>query len=274
MKKIINVICLILILQLNSTAIAQTMSGSEFAKEIDENYSKLLSENIKERDQAVFFFSKLKKEELSKRVVDALGELFQKEIKQTKGVYKIKKGAITGSSDEIASFNGENYGIYFGRLCEIVGKSGDRKMLPLLVAHCLESKVLTNFGDDAVELVINHMSISDNPIGKMNALFVLDEMLKPKKEGYVASGEMRNKIKKALIQATLDKDRHVKSLSVKALGNSEDDDVIPILEKIAKEDPDHFFDKDISTGRKKAIYPVREEAEKALKKFKEKKLVK
>jgi hypothetical protein len=43
------------------------------------------------------------------------------------------------------------------------------------------------------------------------------------------------------------------------------------LEKIVQGDPEHFEKKDRITGGMKTRYPVREEAEKALKKIREKK---
>ncbi len=108
----------------------------------------------------------------------------------------------------------------------------------------------------------------------MNAISVLDEMMKPKQEGYVASGGVRSKIKKALIQAISKKNQYVRQGSVRALGNSEDADVIPILEKIAKSDREHFEKKDRTTGKMTTRYPVREEAEKALSKLKQKEVKK
>ena len=287
----IAIACFVVIVQLSSKTEAQTQADVKVTQnELDAYkedyrdtdllkkkgemyYQNILSPDFDRRDHALYFFNHFKKEEINKKTMNAFIDLFKSEIKQSKifADFVGKGGTIDKLPKDITYLNSEDYGLYHDYLCRIVGKSGDRNILQALVERCPMPEVLVNFGDDAVEPVITALKSTENPSGKMNALFVLDEMLKPKKEGYVASGEMRNKIKKALIQATLDKDRHVKSVSVKALGNSEDDDVIPILESITKNDPDHFFDKDISTGRKITRYPVREEAEEALKKIKEKK---
>jgi CII-binding regulator of phage lambda lysogenization HflD len=288
----IAIACFVVLVQLSGKTEGQTQIGVKVTQnELDaykENYhdtdllkkkgeiyyQNILSPDFDKRNHALYFFDHFKKEEINEKTMNAFIDLFKSEVKRSKKFADFvgKGGTVDKLPNDIAYLNNEDYGLYHDYLCRIVGKSGDRTMLQALVERCPMPEVLVNFGDDAVEPVITALKSTENPSGKMNALFVLDEMLKPKKDGYVASGEMRNKIKKALTHANLDKDRLLKSVSVKALGNSVVDDVIPILEGITKNDPDHFFDKDISTGRKITRYPVREEAEKALKKLKEKKL--
>jgi uncharacterized protein YfcZ (UPF0381/DUF406 family) len=56
---------------------------------------------------------------------------------------------------------------------------------------------------------------------------------------------------------------------VKALAASEDDDVIPVLEKIAKQDK-HVIRRKDKDGKVSEYYSVRELAEKELKKLREK----
>ncbi len=230
-------------------------------------YQKISSPDLAERQNALFFFSHFKKEDLNEKIMDAIIDLFKKEMGQNKGPYKVKKRIKTDTSNDIAD-SGEGYGIYQGYLCELAGKTGNKDLLPLLVEHCMDPKVIINFGDASIGLVIDKLSKTNNSMAKTNAIRVLGEMLKPKQDDYVAKGEIRGTIKKVLIQATSDDDHYVRSASVKALGASEDEDMIPLLEKIAQNDSAHFEKKVSATGEVRTIYPVREEAEKALKKIK------
>ena len=126
---------------------------------------------------------------------------------------------------------------------------------------------MTNFGDDAVEPVIDALKKQRNPGGRMTIMQILGEMLKPKETGYVATGETRSKIKDILIQATKDSDPYVRSSALKALGQSEEKDIIPILEDLAKNDPYCFEDKDPS-GKQVTRCPVRSDAQKAIEQIK------
>lgn len=284
MKKIIiNIICLILFSNLTSIiAVAQTISNLDFEKKIEENYQKLHSSDFMKRYDALHFFSNLKKEKLPEKVFKTVADLLKTEIEGIKKVNEFfaKGGVAENLPKDIDYINSEAYGMYSGYLCEIAGKSRNKSLLPLLVEYCMEPKVLINFGDAAVEPVIDKLLKTDNPMRKTNAIRVLAEMLKPKKEGYVAKGEARNRIKEVLIQATSDKDRHVRSVAVRALGDSGDKDVIPVLEEIAKSDPfsvekkDPFTGKTITdpaTGKTITLYPMREEAQKAIQRIKEQK---
>jgi HEAT repeat protein len=284
--------CFFVIMQLNIKADAQTMVDSKVTQNKhdahNENYhdsdilkkrgeiyyQKLISRDFKDRDHAIYFFSHFKIAEVNEKTVNAIIELFKAEIEQSKifADFVGKGGTADNLPKDIAYLNSEAYGMYHVYLCRLVGQSTDKNLLPLLIKYCPMPEVLVNYGDDVVEPFVKALKSADNPSEKMNAIFVLAEMLKPKKEGYVASGETRNKIKQALMQAISDKDRLVKSVAVKALGDSDDNDVIPILENIAKNDSDHFEKKDLATGELKTRYPVREEAEKALKKIREKKI--
>jgi len=267
----IGIACLIFILQSNCIAKAQEVSNTDFKKEIDDNYQKLLSVDFKERDRAVFFLNSLKKEELNEKIYKVAVDLLKMETERRKEVYEFarKGGVAENLPKDIVYANSERFGMYYVYLCELTGKSGDKRLLPLLVEHCLGRKVLLYFGDAAVEAVIEVLKTSDIRARKRSAIFVLAEMLKPKKEGYVASGEVKNKIKKVLIQATSENDRHIRQVSVRALGESGDKDVIPILEKIAKSDPFLVRKKDAKGNVLKEYYLIRKEARKALKKIRE-----
>jgi hypothetical protein len=270
------------IIQSSTLAQAQTKVDPELEKKIEENYLKLQSADFNERYWASYFFSQLKKEELPQKVMDKAIDLFMKEIERIKVFSELlkKPGRIEDNiPKELLEINrSEMHAQYFGYLCKIVGKSGDLRVLPLLVDYHLDSSVLIDFGELAVEPVINVLKTSNNDTRKMGAISVLKDFLKDKEEGYVASGEMREKIKKVLIDAVSDKDMWTRSAVVLALGDSGDRDFIPILEKVAESDPYQVErkpipgrDKDVPPGKKVIAYPVREDAKEALEKLKGKK---
>ncbi len=284
MKKIlltIGIICFISILPSSPLTQEQVKVGLELEKKIEENYMKLQSADFKERDSAVSFFGQLKKEELSQKVMNRAIELFMNEIELKKKFdeFAEKPGMIEEKvPKELLYINREAYGMYFLYLSRIVGKSGDLRILPLLVDYCFDPEAIINFGELAVEPVINVLKTSDNDTRKMSAIRALRDFLKDKEEGYVASGEAREKIKKALIDAVSDKEWNVRVSAVKALGESGDKDFIPVLEKVAENDsykverdPIPGVDKDVPQRQKVTVYPVRNAAKKALEKLREKK---
>lgn len=284
MKKIllaVSIICFISILPSSKFIEGQTKVDPELEKKIEENYLKLQSADFRERYGAVHFFSQLKKEELPQKVMDRAIEMFMKEVERIKIFNELikKPGRIEEKMPkELLEINSESYQQYYGYLCKIVGKSGDLRVLPLLVNYCLDPDIIINFGDLAVEPVINVLKTADYPTRRASAILVLGDFLKNKEEGYVASGEAREKIKKALIDAVSDKEWFVRSVVLKAFGESGDRDFIPILEKVAQNDPYQIerkpipgVDKDVPPGKKVIAYPIREDAKEALEKLRGKK---
>ncbi len=266
----IFIIFSILIIPLINIAVAQMQDNLSSRDKIEENYKRLNSKDFTERREGAYFFSKLKKGEIPEKIFKSAAELFKDELGREKIKEDFfKRGGIADNlPTDIAYLNSEAYIMYQGYLCEIMGKSGDDSLLPLLVQHCLEPKVFINFGDAATEEVLNVLEMSDNAIRKVSAIHVLGEMLKPKKTGYLAKGETRNKIKTLLMQSTKDGDRYVRSASVQALGESQDKDVIPIIDDVAKKDPYFYEKKDESTGKIDKVYPVRIKAKEVLEKLK------
>jgi len=271
---IVNILLSILILTqpIKGLTLAQTADRSSLKSQIEDNYIRLKSEDFEKRYKAVYFFSKLKKEEIPEEIFKAIIDLFKKEVdrEKIKEEFFRRGGVAENLPKDIAYINSEEYGMYHGYLCNLVGKTGDKNLLPLLVEYCLRKEVLINFGDLGVDSVINVLKTSNNPDRKVSAIRVLGEMLKPKETGYVASAETRNRIEEALIQTTKDSDRYIRSAAVSALGDSGNKSVIPILEDIAKNDPYHFERKDKTSEKVETIYPVRERAEEALQKLKAK----
>jgi len=273
----IGIVCFVSLMSSSTLAQEPTKVGPELEKNIEEYYLKLQSEDFNERYWAVHFFNQLKKEELSQKVIGSAIELFMKEIERKKTFNKFAAGPGMIEEKvpkELLYINSEEYGMYFLNLSRIVGKSGDLRILPLLIDYCFDPDSIMNFSDGAVEPVINVLKTADNPGRRASAILVLKDFLKNKEEGYVARGEAREKIKKAMIDAVSDNDWNVRGVVVKALGESGDKDFIPVLEKVAESDPYKIergpipeVDKDVPPGKKVIRYPIRNDAKKALEKL-------
>jgi hypothetical protein len=276
----IGIVCFLSLMSSSTLAQEPTKVGPELEKKIEENCLKLQSEDFNERYWAVHFFSQLKKEELSQKVMDRAIELFMKEIERKKifNKFATRPGMIEEKvPKELLYINSEEYGMYFLNLSRIVAKSGDLRILPLLIDYCFDPNSIINFGDLAVEPVINVLKTADNESRKINAIFTLKDFLKDKEEGYVARGEAREKIKKAMIDAVSDKEWQIRVSAVFAIGDTGEKDFIPVLENVAESDPHkgernaiEGVDKDVPPGKKVTVYPVRNAAKKALEKLRRK----
>ena len=276
----IGIVCFLSLMSSSTLAQEPTKVGPELEKKIEENCLKLQSEDFNERYWAVHFFSQLKKEELSQKVMDRAIELFMKEIERKKifNKFATRPGMIEEKvPKELLYINSEEYGMYFLNLSRIVAKSGDLRILPLLIDYCFDPNSIINFGDLAVEPVINVLKTADNESRKINAIFTLKNFLKDKEEGYVARGEAREKIKKAMIDAVSDKEWQIRVSAVFAIGDTGEKDFIPVLENVAESDPHkgernaiEGVDKDVPPGKKVTVYPVRNAAKKALEKLRRK----
>src|SRR3990172_5113778 len=176
-------ICCIFIMQLSATTEALNIGDSSSTqREIDAYkeryldpdildkkgeayYKKLLSSDFKDRDHAVFFFNHFNKEKLSEKIFISATNLLLEEIEREKIVEDLfRKGCLADLPTNLSYITSENYGMYHFHLCELVGKSGVKTLLPALVKYCPIPKVLINFGDAAVDPVINTLLISTNPI--------------------------------------------------------------------------------------------------------------
>ena len=260
---------------------AQVKIDSEQEKKIEEYYSKLRSPNLMVRYWAAKYFSQLNADEISQRAIDEVLDLFMRETERDKKFYELarKPGRIEDKiPKELFYLNSEEFAQYYGYLAKTLGKSRDERALPLLVENYPDPRVIINFGDLAVDPVICAIRPSDNESRRLNLVRILPYMLEEKKEAYVARGVYRSKIKQKLIECAIsDNSSAVRTSAVKGLGNSGDQDLIPVLEKIAMGDPYHVetkavasIDKDVAPGQPVSRYPVRLAAQDALKRLREK----
>lgn len=245
---------------------------SQTDSEMEMNYKRLLSPNFEHRVDAVDYFYGLKKDIFDKKYREALIDLFKSEEGRKQKVMNFFNTGGTADKlpKDIAYVNSRPYGLYYLYLCRLVSKFGDKSLLNLVLNSCADPESISNFGKDAIEPIVMTLNTSKDTQGKASRIYMLGEMLKPKEKGYVASGETRKKIKELLIQFVKDTDQYVRSASVQALGESQDKDVIPIIDNVAKNDPYFFESKDKTTGKIEQVYPVRKKAKEVLEELKAK----
>jgi hypothetical protein len=207
--------------------------------EMEMYYKKLSSEKFEARNEAVNYFYELINEESDEKYMQALIDLFKREVEQIKKFkdFLQKGGTADTLPKEIAYRNSREIGLYQLYLCRLVSKSGDKTLLNVVLTNCGDPESISSFGEDAVEPVINALRKPGNPGGRITGIQVLGEILRLKEAGYIASGETRNRIKE-------------------------------VLENIANNDPYFWENKDKNTGKIERVYPVRMTAKEVLEKLK------
>jgi len=237
---------------------------------------KILSPNVRERMVAASYLRFVSANQIGASLMNGIIDLLMKEEDRLNKIRK-EKGLSEGTIIGEDPTSGEDGAVYFLDLCEIVGKSGNLKMLPLLIRYATRGKALVGYGEEAVEYFFEGIRKSANKPHYLGYfLSVLGYWLENKKEGYNAQEPIRDQIKAELIKHALsDKEYVVRFSAVMALRKASDDDLIPVLEKIAADDPWHFeeglkspTDKNPAPGKKALRYPLREIAQNELAKRK------
>lgn len=269
------IFCMILIF--SGKAVAQEVISSD---EIQKYLAKLESLNFSERAEAVnFFYYYYMSREIDPEVLKKLVDTFLYETRNRKNfishVLSPKKNKES-LPKELLYMNNDEWGIYIDLLTKMVRRSKDPRLLPVLVESWLDPEALGNYGDLAVEAIINKIKSNPDDRGITGYVLVLKAFINNEITSYQAWGEVREKIKKTLMEvSTSDKHWHIRQIAVEALGESGDADVIPFLEKVASSDElaqeieVPSADKS-APPQKKIRYPVREEAQRQLEKLKKK----
>ena len=253
----------------------QQISGKDGNKEIiiENIFRQLNSESMEERYYALIKINmNIDKIQLTERLIQAILHLAKKEV-------ETEESTTAGELGE--EYNGE--------LTEALGNTGDPRAIPYLFklgSGTSLARSLAKIGEPAILPLIERLH--DKIAGyRSSAAYALGELIKENK----LSLEVRDTIKKELInELKRDRNRHpdrsikwygIRSLekaqireaivrALRYIAEAGDEDVIPIIEEIAKNDPYYIKKKDRKTGKMRSIYPVRREAEKALKKIKQK----
>ena len=253
-------------------------------KERNESVLKRLGDvSMEERNLALFEINEnIKNYPLTDEIIETILNLAEKE---QKGKEYTMRGEL-----------GEEY---LSQLIIALGNTKNPRAIPYLIEYLGSgtsvAHSLHRIGEPAIDPLIK--KLHDEMIGnRSSASYALGLFLKPDEDGYLAKVEVREKIKWSLIKELGDSRNkqpeksiewykfraeeraEVRTNIVRALGylaGSGDTDVIPLIESAAEGDP-YFLDmskkKDYRGPEKK--YSVREEAQKVLKKIKEKKGIK
>jgi HEAT repeat protein len=159
---------------------------------------------------------------------------------------------------------GEGYGEYYGDLIGAVTSLKDMSSLSALLDSITTGNMVTStlaeLGAAALDPVIEKLN-SDNLHVRQAATIVLTQMLELQKVSDPAS---RAKIKRAFIKAASDEDPYVRMSALDGFAALGDKDVIPIVEKLAIEDPYEAS----AHGGEKGYYLVRKRAEEVLQRLK------
>ncbi|OGP23526.1 MAG: hypothetical protein A2038_08090 [Deltaproteobacteria bacterium GWA2_57_13] len=169
---------------------------------------------------------------------------------------------------------GEESGEYYADLIAAVSSLKDIRSLDALLGAIRTGTMVTDalaeFGLAAVDPVIQKLN---NREERLPAVITLGQMLEPRNYPKVSDPASREKIKKALINATSDQSDSVRLLAIEGLAKLGDADVIPFIENAAINDP--YDQSEFIRGLggkpdKKNFYPVRERAKELLEKLKKK----
>ena len=257
---------------------AEISSGQEnlSAEDLQQYLIKLESPDFPARAEAInFLCSYYKEREIPGFVFKKLINLLFDEAEKEKLFYSYanKPGMITDKVPrDLLYINSAEYAQYRLSLIRLAARSKEEKVLSLLVERWPDYLALANYGDLAVELIIDN--INSGGKNRFSLVRVLRSFIKGGETPYKAEGKSREKIKATLKEMALrDEDSYVRICAIEALGESGDSDVIPLLEKIAATDNYKVEleaqSEDPSQPARKVIkYPAREAAKKELEKLK------
>jgi len=188
---------------------------------------------------------------------------------------------------------------YQSQLIAALGNTRDSRAVPYLLNYLgggtAVARSLHKIGEPAIDPLIK--KLHDEVVGyRSSAAYALGLYLKPEGEGYIAKGEIREKIKQALLKELKDPRNKepeksiawyevraneragVRRILVRGLGyiaETGDNDVLPIIKSAAVDDP-YFLDmskkKNYQGPQKRFV--VREEAQKVLDGLKAKRIEK
>jgi len=167
---------------------------------------------------------------------------------------------------------GEAYAEHVSMLISIVADLDDERALPMFLGEYLGAnsdtyRYLARMKDEKVmPRLLSYLAQHKYPGRRSAVLKIIGEKLKLNN----IDEEYRHKIKQIVFESVKDKDSGVRIWALRALIYYDYDEIIPIIEEMAKKD-DYSIDWKKPSGALNIKYPIREEAEKILKKMKDKK---
>ncbi len=168
---------------------------------------------------------------------------------------------------------GEEYSNYYGDVIGAVGGLKDPRAIPALIGAMntggMAVQGLAEFGRAALGPVLSvFQDHKQDEQLRMGAVSALGTMILPPYSKKLTDPESRLKIKQALLQAATDESFGVRLSAVSILGALADPDAIPILERLAREDPVILPGKPDDGGDGGKFYPLRQNARRALARLK------
>lgn len=232
-------------------------------KQISKLLNQLQSPNCAERCNAVIELRKLPSSLKTEDVKNALIQTFIREEPW------IKDPKLQRTYCKELFETDDGLGLYIEEIEEALAELNDERVMPIF-RRLKRFHMLAKLGD--IEPIIIAANERDPTIGTLPLLALVRDLLKHKERWNAIPPETKKKVKKVMVNTIKDDNWRYRRLAVKGLGElaiKGDNDVIPILRKIAKEDPysQDFSKKKNYTGPKKR-YRVREEAQKVLDRLK------
>lgn len=258
-----------------------SIAGALFAKEKDQNLiSKLKSTDYSkgEEKQKIIKDISHRKRKLTDAMKSELIGIFDNEfVIREKYIEDLKsKGlSVQEANDEaLKVFHNKVIIKYYAELAALIASFKDSRGVPSLLrgigyyGPSINPGTVASMGEGVVEILLNTAK-SDEKMLKNMAFFVLSVWVNAPvfAEDYSITEDMRindkhllNKIKLSFLEGLRDSDIDVRSHAVYGLGAFPEKIVIDALEKVATEDTGYY--------EESKEYPVRGDAQKALKKIK------
>jgi len=265
MRKSLIILAVATFLSINGTGVS-SFGNAQLLRSKDEGIETILKQlknpDWQERAKVMYPY-KLKRFVKDERMKVALISLLEKENKLFNTFHDYEK------YDELQV---KKYWVYYRNLSGEVALLRDERAIPAVVNSYGWGQAvvgtLENMGEPVVVPLIEKLNSKYSVAKRYD--FSIIRILEKIVEKHTLSGESKAEIKKVFIKALKDEEPHVRKYAVRGLGNIGDTDVIPLIKSLADNDPCEQVE--MFEGREKKIYlyPVREEAKKALEKLKEK----
>ncbi len=133
-------------------------------------------------------------------------------------------------------YDTDYYGYVIAAAVTLKDSRSTNVLLGAIATGGMAMRALAEFAPISLDPVLAKSHDPDS-IVRSSALLTLQEMLKGPTYEKVKSPIYRSKIKQTLVHAVSDEDPNVRSVAVRVLATLGDTDTIPLLEKVAKNDP-------------------------------------
>jgi HEAT repeat protein len=161
-------------------------------------------------------------------------------------------------------YNSDYYGNVIAAVVTLKDVRSMNALLGAITTGGMAMGTLASFAPSSLDPVLAKTTDADDLV-RNSALHVLAEMLSPSNRDKVDDTESHSKIKGAFLRAVQDPVAIVRSTGAFGLGELGDLDAIPVLERLASDDP--FFLPDLAGGGRD--FTVRRAARRALERLKE-----